>query len=123
MLQLGDKIGQLAGIFIVIVFVVWIAQYLFKIAQRGFSSEDDGARKHEVHHIEVRPGVRTFALWSLGLLFGICALLIIAENWRVILASVLALVLYAGYYVLLGVGILAALYFLVRFVKWSWYRH
>ena len=71
---------------------------------------------------EVRPGVRTFALWSLGLLIGVCAVLIITENWRVILMSALALVLYAGYYVAIAIGVLAVLYFLVRFVKWSWYR-
>ncbi len=71
---------------------------------------------------EVRPSVRTFALWSLGLLFGICAVLLIAENWRVILMSAVALVLYAGYYVAIAIGVLAALFFLVRFVKWSWFR-
>ena len=53
---------------------------------------------------EVRPSVRTFALWSLGLLFGICAVLIIAENWRVIMMSAVALVLYAGYSWLLQLG-------------------
>ena len=71
---------------------------------------------------EARPGVRTFALWSLGLLVGVCALLIIAEHWRVIFSSAVALLLYTGYYVAILMGALAALYFLVRFVKWSWYR-
>jgi len=58
----------------------------------------------------------------MGLLFGICAVLIIAENWRVILTSAVALLLYAGYYVLIVIGVLAALHFLLRFVKWSWFR-
>jgi hypothetical protein len=78
------------------------------VQEEKLSSRAPGSPEHitlspSLKWNEVRPGVRTFALWSLGLLFGICALLIIAENWPSYFdVRVLALALYAGYYVLIS---------------------
>ena len=72
---------------------------------------------------EVRPGVRKFALLSLGLTLAFLAAVFAAEYWGVIWRVTAGLLLIAVYYGAVVLVPLILLYLLIRFVKWSWYRN